>query len=105
MICAAGEVTVGMASQWPCVTDNGATPTDGLTTSEWETRNPCVHQRHLRPLSLQTRCWSRRRHVVLGYGKDKEISLQQQGGGAVVISTTFTPEWILLHWFAWFAVS
>jgi len=28
---AAGEVTVGLASQWPCVTDFSGLSTDGLT--------------------------------------------------------------------------
>jgi len=32
----AGKITVGLASHWPCITDNNVIPTDGLTTLERE---------------------------------------------------------------------
>jgi len=32
----AGTVTVGLASHWPCITDNNVIPTYGLTTLERE---------------------------------------------------------------------
>jgi len=36
MLSAAGKVTVGLASHWPCITDSVVYPPTGSTANVWE---------------------------------------------------------------------